>query len=973
MKTFRAILLSISICSLCVPGSSESAFGGQSAQGVNQPAAPSPGQPSADGGDSFQPLGDYVPCLFVEDELYRSRGLDPRDKPEKAKEEKKIGADGALKVFDAMNASIAKLIETYAPSFAPLFPGAPAGLQYDVNANSRSFVQDFAQRFFEEETPETIKTMTAIEAYTELSTAASRVGAAISSEIVGKEGSGSKYFNYPLTSTTTVEKDAAVQAEVTHIQSVLMSAVRSTSTEALASKPRQLYNPPTDISCSVSVMGWKETSDNFGRRVANQFVAIQVTVRNLNTKNEFLMHDIQVAVDTGLSPDSYFYKQYAGRFQAGRDKLLVRGVAQRGQSEDRRNLALNALAAAGAIAGASAVGGTPDFKSGVAVFEGAFLPGLSTLFPDHTVEQLNRINDLVFSASNTSKVLVPIQGSVPLVTFIPEKPIEQLPFAWCGYKREDDPQRPCIYDPFKTDDSSFPHQSFLLQDGNGTPRDIEKPWKSLAYSDWKGAALRILENHLFVVIGGVHIQELTNEPPKIANLDCPTIPGGAVDITQAKDGVISCSVTGNSLDKVSSVNLEKGSEKIAGKVKAAKDGNSATLIFDPSALSDGNGMYSLYMVTSDSSGNSTEVDSGEKVSLVPTTYIASVGSPLDLSKVPMDPLKFSGKHLDLIGSVYLVQGENAVEATADGKPTVTQDTATATFDPSKLITKTTYHLRYTLKSQLSKPVDWPYLTVTTTNQAPAAAGKTSPAITKLSAMAGPVGTKVTITGTGFGAQQPTSTVTFGGTQGMPTSWNDTSIVVPVPAGVKDGNAPIIVTVGGVASKSVNFTVGTVPAITKLSASSGLVATSITITGTNFGAMQGTSTVTFGGIKGSPTSWSDSSIVVPVPTGVKNGNAPIVVTVGGVSNAGYKFIVGPVPAIKALSSTTGPVGTPITVTGTNFGAAQGTSSISFGKSKGTPTNWSDTSIVVPVPAGAKTGNVVVTVNGVASNSSMFNIP
>ena len=61
---------------------------------------------------------------------------------------------------------------------------------------------------------------------------------------------------------------------------------------------------------------------------------------------------------------------------------------------------------------------------------------------------------------------------------------------------------------------------------------------------------------------------------------------------------------------------------------------------------------------------------------------------------------------------------------------------------------------------------------------------------------------------------------------------------------------------------------------------------------------------------------------------------------------------------------------VTITGTNFGASQGTSTVTFNGTAATPTSWSATSIVVPVPAGATTGNVVVTVSGLASNPVSF---
>jgi len=63
---------------------------------------------------------------------------------------------------------------------------------------------------------------------------------------------------------------------------------------------------------------------------------------------------------------------------------------------------------------------------------------------------------------------------------------------------------------------------------------------------------------------------------------------------------------------------------------------------------------------------------------------------------------------------------------------------------------------------------------------------------------------------------------------------------------------------------------------------------VTITGTNFGAVQGTSTVTFNGTAAAPTSWSTTSIVAPVPSAATTGN--VVVTTGGVASNGVTFIV-----------------------------------------------------------------------------------
>ena len=162
-----------------------------------------------------------------------------------------------------------------------------------------------------------------------------------------------------------------------------------------------------------------------------------------------------------------------------------------------------------------------------------------------------------------------------------------------------------------------------------------------------------------------------------------------------------------------------------------------------------------------------------------------------------------------------------------------------------------------------------------------------------------------------------------------------------------------------------------PTVTSLAPSSGPVGTAVTITGTNFGASKGTSTVTFNGTAATATSWSATSLVVPVPAGATTGT--VVVTVGGVASNGLAYTVTvPAPTVTSLAPSSGPVGTAVTITGTNFGASKGTSTVTFNGTAATATSWSATSLVVPVPAGATTGNVVVTVGGAASNALSFTV-
>ena len=183
---------------------------------------------------------------------------------------------------------------------------------------------------------------------------------------------------------------------------------------------------------------------------------------------------------------------------------------------------------------------------------------------------------------------------------------------------------------------------------------------------------------------------------------------------------------------------------------------------------------------------------------------------------------------------------------------------------------------------------------------------------------------------------------------------------------------MVVTVNGQASNGVAFTVSTsAPMITSLNPTSGGAGAAVTITGTNFGATQGTSTVEFDGTTAAVTSWSNTSIAVTVPSGAATGN--VVVTVGTQASNGITFTVTtPAPTITTLNPTSGAVGSSVVITGTNFGATQGTSTVKFNGTAATTTAWSATSITATVPTGATTGNVVVTVNGQASNGVSFTV-
>ncbi len=241
---------------------------------------------------------------------------------------------------------------------------------------------------------------------------------------------------------------------------------------------------------------------------------------------------------------------------------------------------------------------------------------------------------------------------------------------------------------------------------------------------------------------------------------------------------------------------------------------------------------------------------------------------------------------------------------------------------------------------------------------------TGSVIDNLYPSAGAVGTPVIISGSGFGASQGTNSVNFNNIAATPTSWADRMITVTVPPNAISG--PVFLTIDGQATNSLNFIVG--PSISGVSPASGGPGTSVSISGSGFGSTQASSSVTFNGVSGSPTSWSDTMISLPVPASATSGS--LVVTVGGYTSNAVAFSVA--PSISSLLPAGGPVGIPVTVTGLNFGATQGTGTITFNGVTATPTSWGPSRITVPVPAGASSGSVIVTAGGQSSNSVSFTV-
>lgn len=160
-------------------------------------------------------------------------------------------------------------------------------------------------------------------------------------------------------------------------------------------------------------------------------------------------------------------------------------------------------------------------------------------------------------------------------------------------------------------------------------------------------------------------------------------------------------------------------------------------------------------------------------------------------------------------------------------------------------------------------------------------------------------------------------------------------------------------------------------------------TVVTISGSDFGEVTQSCSVTFNGVPGRILNWDSTGfpdiITVSVPDDATTGPVQVKTQTGALSNT-VTFTVttpGPIPTpgagphIDSISPTSGPVGSRVQVDGSNFGVTQGL--LTFNNVPATTIGlWTNTSVIASVPQQATSGPVVVTTTNGASNGVNFDV-
>jgi hypothetical protein len=201
-------------------------------------------------------------------------------------------------------------------------------------------------------------------------------------------------------------------------------------------------NVPNDSEKSVvalpNLLDTTTTEYAFGRTISRHTLAFQVHVDNTSKDYQLLVHDIGLEIckrddapskDSGKQgpapqaelrsrPDDKFCDEGPFTTMSSMDKYVMQGLADRGQSQDPRNVALRVITGVGLAA-------TPlptiaahlghSFTPAAAWWSGPVVEAYKAIFPDYTVNQLVRLNN---SSFQTDKV-VPKNSSADMTVFFP--------------------------------------------------------------------------------------------------------------------------------------------------------------------------------------------------------------------------------------------------------------------------------------------------------------------------------------------------------------------------------------------------------------------------------------------------------------------------------------------------------------------------------------------------------------------------
>ena len=224
------------------------------------------------------------------------------------------------------------------------------------------------------------------------------------------------------------------------------------------------------------------------------------------------------------------------------------------------------------------------------------------------------------------------------------------------------------------------------------------------------------------------------------------------------------------------------------------------------------------------------------------------------------------------------------------------------------------------------------------------------------------GGHVTLRGAGFAPSLAANRVTLNGRPVRVLRASATEVEVEVPVDAQGG--PFAVTVTGVGryETAQRLFVGAAPVIRELAPAAAAPGARVTIRGAQFGSEASRVSVTIGGRNAPVVSAAPGEVVVTVPADAQTGRVAITANgIGPVESPADLTVLVPV-SVTRFEPRSGDVADRVTLTGTGFSPTLTDNQVSLNVQRATVVSATPTELVVEVPAGARSGQWSVAVNG-----------
>ena len=250
----------------------------------------------------------------------------------------------------------------------------------------------------------------------------------------------------PATAPATAANGAAAPGGAAAPASAAKKPAAKTDDKGVATSPGTVAD---NASVESVLLPYEVCRRVFGKQVALNYAAVELTVSNRSSSASLILHSIFIDYSQwALSGNMYFHGQASNDasasygsakgappakskrnpkytpYQTPNDPTQVASVEYRvvrgglldAQPWTLRNVLMRSLEAAGAVATAYSFSiSEPGIVRGIAAFSGQVVPAARALIPDGTVDQLNRISDLGFQVNK----VIPKNSSDIVVAFFP--------------------------------------------------------------------------------------------------------------------------------------------------------------------------------------------------------------------------------------------------------------------------------------------------------------------------------------------------------------------------------------------------------------------------------------------------------------------------------------------------------------------------------------------------------------------------